>query len=43
MQLQALDKVLNDAFPVSSFPEDENRTLYVSWAYMSVNDLSVFY
>lgn len=28
MQLQALDKVLNDAFPV----EDENRTLYVSWA-----------
>jgi len=39
MQLQALDKVLNDAFPV----EDENRTLYASWAYMSVNDLSVFY
>lgn len=33
MQLEALDKVLNDAFPV----EDESRTLYVSWASITWN------
>lgn len=49
MQLEALDKVLNDAFPA----EDENRTSYVSWASITWNcklnslsidgELSIFY